>query len=160
MKLLEYIKKNSMFLNRFILGIVLIFFVSLIVDESLLKAKTYVYRNELVRLLGVNVIESDYWASNRFQLSRFAGQGSYPILLEYQWYQNDVRLFFNNYTFAQSIDQAVLVSNVEKRLFIYRSPRPSDFSNLELEYPNCKIKYTTSSNMILQDIVDGRVYQC
>jgi hypothetical protein len=111
-------------------------------------------------LLGVNVIESDYWASNRFELSRFAGHDSSPILIKSQWYQNDVRLFFNDYTYAESIGQAVLVSNTEKKLFIYRSSLPSSFSNLEIEYPGCKVEYTTSSKMFLQNIVDGRVYQC
>lgn len=160
MKLYEYLKKHDNFSRRILLGTVLIIFISVIVDESLLKNKTYVYRNEFVRLLGVNVIESDYWASNRYELSRFAGHDSSPILIKSQWYQNDVRLFFNDYTYAESIDQAVLVSNVEKKPFIYRSSLPSSFSNLELEYPSCKIKYTTSSKMFLQNIVDGRVYQC
>jgi hypothetical protein len=160
MKLLEYFKKHGSFLPRITSGIVLILFILVIIDESLLKTKTYVYRNEFVRLLGVNVMESDYWASNRVELSRFVGDNSSPVLIKSQWYQNDVRLFFSNYTYAESIEQAVLVSNVEKKLFIYRSSLPSSFSKLELEYPNCKIIYTTSSKMLLQDIVDGRVYQC
>jgi hypothetical protein len=159
-QLLENLSLRASIFRRLTLGLFATLFSLLLADDLMLNTKTYVYRNELVRFLGVNVMESDYWASNRSELSRVVGYNSSPILIESQWFQDHARLFFRNYSYASDVGEAVLLSKVEKRLFLYRSSRPSDFKNVEINHPNCKIEYTSSSKMILQEIIDGRIYQC
>ena len=132
----------------------------LIVDEVSLKSKVYIYRNEIVRLFGVNVIESDYWASNRKELRSFVGSDSKPILLESQWYQSNVRLYFEDYTFVQNTDSAIIISSATKQPFIFRSSIPLDFVKFEEIHQNCRIQNTSSSRLVLQEIVDGRIYLC
>jgi hypothetical protein len=138
----------------------LFLFVFLIADELSLKSKAYIYRNEIIRLFGVNVIESDYWASNRNDLRNFVGSNSKPILLESQWYQSNVRLYFQDYTFAQNTDSAVAISIATKQPFIFRSSVPLNFTKFEEIHHNCRIQNTSSSRLVLQEIVDGRVYLC
>ena len=93
-----YLKKLA---NLSLLRFILLFLTSpLLIASLLLKENMYLYRNEFVRILGVNVMESDYWATNRKDLKDFVGAYSNQILIESQWYQSNVRLFFTEYTFA------------------------------------------------------------
>jgi hypothetical protein len=141
-------------------GFGLFLFVFLIADELSLNSKAYIYRNEIIRLFGVNVIESDYWASNRNELRNFVGSDSKPILLESQWYQSNVRLYFEDYTFVQNTDSAVAISSATKQPFIFRSSIPLNFAKFEETHQNCTIQNTSSSRLVLQEIVDGRIYLC
>lgn len=134
--------------------------IPLFIDSLLLNNKLYVYRNEVVRIFGVNVMESDYWAANRNELDNFAGPYSNPILLENQWYQSNVRLFFSEFTFAKNEDIASKESKMSKRIFIYRSAVPMNFAKFELRHPSCRIQFTSSSRLISQNIIDGRIYLC
>ena len=153
-----YLKKLA---NISLLKFILLFLsIPLLIDSLLLKENMYLYRNEFVRILGVNVMESDYWAINRKDLKNFVGAYSNPILIENQWYQSNVRLFFTEYTFAENNDLASEMSKKSKRFFIYRSAVPLNFTKFEFRHPNCRIQYTSSSRLILQDIIDGRVYIC
>ncbi len=158
--LFKLINNNGIRHKFFLTSFMLFLFVFLIADELSLKSKAYIYRNEIIRLFGVNVIESDYWASNRNDLRNFVGSNSKPILLESQWYQSNVRLYFQDYTFAQNTDSAVAISIATKQPFIFRSSVPLNFTKFEEIHHNCRIQNTSSSRLVLQEIVDGRVYLC
>ena len=152
---------NNRIKHKFLITSFMLFlFIILIVDELSLKSKVYIYRNEIIRLFGVNVIESDYWASNRKELRNFVGSDSKPILLESQWYQSNVRLYFEDYTFVKNTDSAVATSSATKQPFIFRSSIPLNFAKFEEIHQNCRIQNTSSSRLVLQEIVDGRIYLC
>lgn len=157
--LLKYLSSNNFHL-KLISFIFSFLFLILIVDEIKLNTKIYVYRNEISRLFGDNLIESDYWASNRNSFTKFFSNENYPILIKSQWYQNDTKLFFKNFKFVDNFSDAVDKSKLLNKLIIFRSAIPLEFTNFETSYPECIILYTSYSTLINQRITDGRIYKC